>query len=203
MPREIVGVILAGGESRRMGTDKAFLKIGGVSLMERTVQTLLLLFPTVAIVSKEPEKFHPLKGISLIQDLFPEQHALGGVYSALRRFQRQDCFVFACDMPFLNPLLIRTMIEQRNGYDLFIPRSRHGLEPLHAIYTSRCLSTMIQQIERKEWNLETFVQKVHYGILDAGVLHAFDPEEASFLNVNTPEAFQKAQTLLLDFSKNV
>ena len=105
MSREIVGVILAGGQSRRMGTDKTLLKVGGIPLIARSVKTLLPLFPMVAIVAKDVEKFRFLKDAVLVKDLFEEQHALGGIYTALSHFSGKDCFVFACDLPFLNPSL--------------------------------------------------------------------------------------------------
>lgn len=193
----IVGVILAGGKSRRMGVDKTFLEIGGVPLIERAVQTLLPLFPTVAIVSKEVEKFHLVKGVSLVRDLFPEQHALGGIYTALSYFQGKGCFIFACDLPFLNPSLISFMIQKMNGYDILVPKSHHGLEPLHAIYSKRCLGAMEELIRQKEWGLKSFIRGAHYGLVNSTTLHTFDPEEISFLNVNTPEEFQKAKASAL------
>jgi len=195
MSKETVGVILAGGKSRRMGTDKAFLEIGGVPLITRVIDVLLPIFPTVVIVSKESKKFSSIKGVQLIQDLFPEQHALGGIYTALSTFPGRDCFVFSCDLPFLNPSLIHFMMQQRNGYDVFLPRSRHGLEPLHALYTEKCLNLMGEQIRQKRWNLESLIHKVHCRILNPDILHTFDPEEFSFLNVNTPEEFKKAEAI--------
>ena len=193
MSKEIVGVILAGGQSRRMGSDKAFLEIGGVPLIERTVEIILPLFPSVAIVAKETEKFHFMKGIYLVKDLFPEQHALGGIYTALKTFPGKDCFVFACDLPFLNVSLIRTMIEQRNGCDLLIPKSRRGLEPLHAIYTERCLPAMKDQIRQNRWSLEAFAKRVGLCILDPALFHLLDPEELSFFNVNTQRELKEAR----------
>ena len=193
MPKEIVGVILAGGRSRRMGTDKAFLEIGGIPLIERGLNVLQPFFQTVAIVAKDLEKFCHLKGVRLIPDLFPEQHAAGGISTALKTFSGKDCFVFACDLPFLHAPLIQVMMQQRNGYDLVIPRSRHGLEPLHAIYTTKCLNIVQEQILQKRWHLAELLQKVCYGILTPDILHTFDPGELCFMNVNAPAELRKAQ----------
>ena len=195
MSKEIVGVILAGGRSHRMKTDKAFLEIGSIPLIERVLNVLLPLFPTVAIVAKDLEKFYPLKGIRLIPDLLPEQHALGGIYTALSTFTGKDCFIFACDLPFLNPSLIQAMIQRRNGYDLLIPKSRHGLEPLHAIYTGKCLPIMEKQIHQKRWSLELFVSQLRFNILDPALLSSVDPEGLAFFNVNTQEELQRAQEI--------
>jgi len=189
MPKEIVGVILAGGQSRRMGKDKAFLEMGGVPLIERIFQTLSSVFSTVAIVSKESQKFRYLQEARLVQDLFEEQHALGGIYTALSHFRGKDCFVFACDLPFLNFQLIRFMMEEKNGYEVFIPKSYHGLEPLHALYTTGGLATIENEIRQGQWCLEDCIQKMHYGVLDPEVLRRFDPKELSFLNVNTPRQY--------------
>ena len=195
MSKEMVGVILAGGRSRRMGTDKAFLEIGGVPLIERVIGVLSPIFPTLAIVLKESKKFSSIKGVQLVQDLFPEQHALGGIYTALSHFRGKDCFVFSCDLPFLNPGLIRTMMREMNGYDALIPQSRHGLEPLHALYSGECLDGIERQIHERNWNLEALLQKIKFGILNPALLHVIDPEELSFLNINTPEESQRAQAI--------
>ena len=195
MSKEIVGVILAGGKSRRMGSDKAFLEIGGVPLVARVIDVLLSVFTTVAIVSKDIQKFSSIKGAQLIQDLFPEQHALGGIYTALSTFPGRDCFVFSCDLPFLNPRLICCMAKEMNGYDALIPQSRHGLEPLHALYSGRCLDDIERQIHERNWNLEALLQKIKFGILNPTMLHTSDPEELSFFNVNTPEELQRAQAI--------
>ena len=193
MFEETVGVILAGGQSRRMGTDKAFLEIEGIPLITRIIDTLLPIFPTVAIVSKDIQKFSSIQGAQLIQDLFQEQHALGGIYTALSAFPGKDCFVFACDLPFLNASLIHSMMEEKNGYDLFIPKSRHGLEPLHAIYTEKCLKAMKKQIRRKRWSLGFLVSQLRSGIYDLSSLRAFDPEERCLMNVNTPHDLRMAE----------
>lgn len=195
MSRETVGVILAGGKSRRMGMDKAFLEIGGIPLIERAVKALLPIFSTVAIVAKAPQKFYDIRGTHFVSDIFSEQHALGGIYTALSYFSGKDCFVFACDMPFLNPHLIRAMMASHNGYDLFIPRSRHGLEMLHAIYTERCRGVIEEKLRKREWCLEYVVRKLKCGIFDTTHIHTFDPGELSFLNINTREALKKAQAL--------
>ena len=195
MSKEIVGVILAGGKSRRMGTDKAFLEVGGVPLIERVIGVLSPIFQTLAIVSKESKKFSSIKEVQLIQDLFPEQHALGGIYTALSHFRGKDCFVFSCDLPFLNPGLIRAMMREMNGYDALIPQSRYGLEPLHALYSGRCLDDIERQIHERHWNLAALLQKIKFSVLDLTVLRASDPEELSFFNINTPEELEKAQAI--------
>lgn len=187
MAKEMVGVILAGGQSRRMGTDKALLGFEGVPLVERSVNTLLPLFQTVAIVAKDVERFRFLRGAHLVRDLFEEQHALGGIYTALSYFSGKGCFIFACDLPFLNPLLISAMLRERNGYDLLVPRSRRGLEPLHAIYTERCLERIAEQISRKQWCLDHLIPRLRFGIFGGARLHRLDPEERSFVNINTPQ----------------
>lgn len=198
MSREIIGVILAGGRSRRMGKDKAFLEMGGVSFVERIVKTLSPKFLTIAIVSKELQKFQSLRGVYLVQDLFQEQHTLGGITSALSHFRGKDCFIFACDLPFLNPDLIQLMIQRRNGYDVLIPRSRHGLESLHAIYTGKCLAAMKSAVHQGEWGLERFIRKMRFGIVEPETLHRFDPEELSFLNVNTPAELKRAREIEIE-----
>lgn len=189
--QQIVGVILAGGKSQRMGTDKAFLEVGGIPLIQRILEVLTPIFRTVAIVAKELQKFEcAAKDVKRVRDLFPEQHALGGIYTALRAFPGKECFVFACDLPFLNPDLIRCMIQRFNGCDLLLPKSRSGLEPLHAIYGKGCVKVLEDKIRRGDWRLENLAGFVRSEILDPNALHSFDPEELSVTNVNTPGEFR-------------
>lgn len=186
----IVGVILAGGQSRRMGTDKAFLEFEGLSLIARITETLRPLFSTVAIVAKKLERFRNLKEVHLVQDLFPEQHPLGGICTALHHFRGKDCFVFACDLPFLNPPLIRAMIQNRKADAVLVPRSRRGLEPLHAIYPATLLNLLTLQMQGERGSLEAILKKLPMSVLDTEILHTYDPAELSFLNMNTPEEFR-------------
>lgn len=189
--RERVGVILAGGKSRRMGKEKAFLEIAGVPLIQRTIRALSPFFLNLAVVTKDVEPFRFLDGVYRVQDAFTEQHALGGITTALTAFPGKDCFVFACDMPSLNPRLIRHMLEERSEYDVLAPQSDRGLEPLHAIYTGRCLDRIASCIREKKWNLEAFVRMCRYRVVGPETVRALDPDGLSFVNVNTPEEFQK------------
>ena len=122
----VTGLILAGGQSRRMGRDKARLPWGAVTLIEHVIDTVRPLVEEL-IVSVRDARQVPRLAVHVVEDLVPDAHALGGLYTGLRAASYARCFVCACDAPFLHPALIRFLIEQADGCDLVVPETDEGL----------------------------------------------------------------------------
>lgn len=142
MPKDISAVILAGGKSSRIGTNKAFLKIGERTFLEIIIDKLAPLFRDITISAKSPSAYRRLaasKGVKIITDRHPARGSLVGIYSALKSARTGYIFVAACDMPLVTAGLIKRLINYRRDYDVVIPRTANGLEPLCAIYSKRCL----------------------------------------------------------------
>lgn len=187
----VTGVILAGGSSSRMGRNKALLEVDGTPIITRIYRTLAGLFHDVIVVTNSPPDYDFLP-CRKVPDLYPGCGSIAGLHSALVHSRSTYTFVTACDMPFLDPDLIRLLCEtQKDGYDAVTPYSNGGQEPLHALYSSACrvyFENAIRQGERKILNVlgRMKVRQVSYDELrSAGV------KESSFVNVNTPEEYEK------------
>ena len=191
MAEQLTGVILAGGVSQRMGQDKACLPWGDATLLEHIIDTLRPAVDEIIVAVSDAQRFD-LRHARVVEDLVPGAHALGGLYTGLREAAHPRCFVCACDMPFVNPRLVRALAEQARGYDAVIPRTAQGLQPLHAVYATSVLGAIEEQLHGRRWDLHTLVARMHTKIMEPEVLAAYDPDGLSCFNLNTPEDYQRA-----------
>lgn len=191
MAEPVTGIILAGGNSRRMGRDKAFLPWGQTTLIEHLLERLRPVTDELVVAVKDARRFRHLKAM-VVEDCVPDAHALGGLYTGLKAATNERCFVCACDAPFLNPRLIRFLVEQADGYELVIPKTAQGLQPLHALYATSALLAIEEQLREQRWDLQALVPQVHAKVIEPEVIMQDDPEELSFFNINTPEDYAKA-----------
>ena len=183
---KITGVILAGGKNLRMGKNKAFLEVNGERIIDRTRNLFLELFDEVLLVTNSLPAYLDLN-LRMVADLYAGKGALGGIYAGLFHASHSHGFVAACDMPFLNKDLIRHLIGLAPGYDIVIPKTGDGLQPLHAIYSRKCLPFMEELIQKDDLKIIDFFHRVKKKEILTEEIIPFDPNLASFLNVNTPE----------------
>ncbi|MBW1980332.1 MAG: molybdenum cofactor guanylyltransferase [Deltaproteobacteria bacterium] len=191
----MIGVVLAGGKSRRFGRNKALELFQGERLIERQVRTLGRIFSEVIIVSNTPEVYVDLQ-VTLLRDIIPEQGPLGGIYTGLLYARDRGIFVAGCDMPFLQAALIGKMVELAANYDVVIPEKEGRLEPLHAAYSSRCLPHIEGMLKRKELQVIRFFPAVRVYRLGEKECQAIDPLGISFFNINTVADLSRAEELL-------
>jgi molybdopterin-guanine dinucleotide biosynthesis protein A len=123
----------------------------------------------------------------IYRDLIPNQGALGGLYTGIYYSSFPNAFCVACDMPFLKSSVIRFLIQKMEGYDVVVPRTEDGLEPLHAIYSKNCLDPIRKILEHKQFKVLDFYSMVKVNIVEESEFRSLDPARESFLNVNTPE----------------
>ena len=192
---KITGIILAGGKNLRMGKNKAFLEINGQRIIDRTKQLFVDLFDEVFLVANSPLDYLDLN-LRVVSDLFPGGGALGGIYSGLFHASHSHAFVAACDMPFLNKALISHLSTLSPGYDIVIPKMEDGWQPLHAVYSQKCLPFMEDLLQKKNLKIIDFFPKVKKREVTTEEILPFDPQLVSFLNVNTPEDLARAEDLL-------
>ena len=184
----ITGVILAGGESRRMGSDKALLPLAGARFVDHVYRAFTALFDEVLIVTNSPDLYADLP-CRKVPDFFLGQGSLAGIHAGLSRARHDKIFVADCDMPFINPALVRRICDHAGRADVVIPRSETGHEPLHAVYDRRCLGGMRELLEAGRRRIVGFFPRVKVEELPAAVWHDLDPEGLSFRNINTPEEY--------------
>jgi molybdopterin-guanine dinucleotide biosynthesis protein A len=192
--RPISCIVLAGGEGKRLGTDKAFLSIGGRVLIEGIVEKLARIGDEVIIVTNSPQKYGYLEA-RLVGDVAPGRGALGGIYSGLRAAHSDYGLVVACDMPFLDLRLLRYMILSSPGQDVVIPRVGGLTEPLHAIYSKRCLRPIERVLAAGGLKIVSFFPEVRVRYVEEQEISLFDPQCLSFFNINTPGDLEKARNL--------
>ena len=187
----MTGVILAGGKSKRIGTNKAFLEINGRKIIDRVVDVFQETFDEVILVTNSPLEYLHLN-LRIVTDLFPNRGSLGGIYTGLFFSSFQHIFVSACDMPFLNQGFIRYMKSKVDNFDVVVPCSSDGLQPLHAIYSKRCSRNIESLINAQNLKIVNFYPKVRVKKISAQEILTFDPHQSIFFNINTPEDLEKA-----------
>jgi len=179
----VTGVVLAGGDSRRMGRDK-------VRLLLETVHERLAPHCTAMIVVTRPERCDEVRdfapaGCEVIGDVVAGRGPLVGIHAALTASTTERIFVAAVDMPWLSPALVSAMIATAAG-DVSIPRTAHGWEPAHALYHRRCLPIIERQLTAGPAPVASFFASVEVDVWGEDRWRAFDPDGRSFGNLNTP-----------------
>ena len=204
-PQSLSVTILAGGLSRRMGTDKALIRLvpDGPTLIERVVATVGAVADEVLIVANDDRL--AFLGLPIVPDAYPGTGSLGGIYSGLTAARHEHCLVVACDMPFLSVPLLRAMASEPRHYDVLAPHltvgeNRQGggkgvYETLHAIYGRDALPAMRQQLDTGNFRIVGFFPQVRVRPLPEEWLRQHDPDLRSFFNVNTPERLNEAREM--------
>ncbi len=196
--------ILAGGLSRRMGEDKALLRIGGQTLLETVAERASVVADELFVVASNGAPYADL-GFRVVPDVLPNSGSLGGIYSALLHAASEWCLVLACDMPLLNPDLLRFMATLPRTYDAAVPslsqaRSAQGceetLETLHAIYSRSTVAMIQQRIRSGSLKIANFLADIMVARISESQIREFDPRLLSFFNVNRPEDLEFARALI-------
>ena len=163
-------------------------------MIEHMIETLRPVTDEIIVVAKDAAPVSHLHA-RVVEDLIPGAHALGGLYTGLSVAAHEHCFVCACDTPLLNSALIRFLIQQADGWDIVIPRTREGLQPLHAVYRKSVLPAIEEQLRMQQWDLHALVPNVRACIIGLEQIARVDPGALSFFNVNTPEDYTTARSL--------
>jgi molybdopterin-guanine dinucleotide biosynthesis protein A len=182
----MTGIILSGGKSLRMGENKAFIEIEGVPIIQRIYTLFKELFHEVIIVTNQIELFKKFDS-KIYSDLLPNKGALGGLYTGLFFSNFHYSFCVACDMPFLNKSLVQYLIKRIGDEDVIVPRTKDGLQPLHAIYSKNCLDPIKEIIEQGKFKIIDIFHRVQVNIIEEADFISLDPFRESFINVNTPK----------------
>lgn len=194
-------VIQAGGNSSRMGRDKALMPFLGQPLIARLVNRLNAGFSEnqtgyeIVVITNRPEDYLFL-GVPLHGDLLPGTGPLGGLLTALLVTRSPVIGVAACDMPFLHPglFLAQRSILIDEEADVVIPRSQEGLEPMHAVYRrSTCLPAVRAALDAGERKMVSWFSSVKVREMTMEEVERIDPGGLSFANVNSPEEFRWAE----------
>jgi molybdopterin-guanine dinucleotide biosynthesis protein A len=182
----VTGVILAGGQSQRMGKDKAFLEVAGQRIIDRTVRLFQQIFPHVMVITNTPVEYVYL-GVRIATDLLPGCGALGGLHTALFLAESSHVFIAACDMPMVSLKVVEYLTGRGPRWDVVVPEIDGMLEPLHAVYSRRCLKPIEQILGHGGRKIVEFYPRVRVLRVPEEEVRVLDPQLRSFRNINTPE----------------
>jgi molybdopterin-guanine dinucleotide biosynthesis protein A len=184
---EVTGLILIGGKSSRMGRDKAFLEVGGVTMFDRLLGLFRQHFRQILLAGDRPERFAGYR-VPVIPDLYPGT-ALGGLYTGLYHAPTDYVFVASCDLPFPNGEILDYLVSLRQGFDVVVLSRPEGYEPLFAVYSKACLPAMKEQMESGDFCAFGYYPRVRTRYVCCDEIARFDPEGKALINVNTREEF--------------
>lgn len=184
----VTGVILAGGHSSRMGSNKALLPYSGGRFIESIFRLLRDIFPEVILVTNNPEQYDFLP-CTKVPDQYVGMGVLAGIHSGLYHSSNPAIFAVACDMPYLMESLIRHLASRADAGGVLIPESPFGLEPLHAVYGKGCLAAIEATLLSGQRRIVSFFDRTNVSKMNIEQVACFDPSFSSFKNINTPHDY--------------
>lgn len=213
------GVILAGGLNLRFGgKNKALSKVGGETILDRTLSSFGTLFAETMVVTKTPLEYLAWNTL-VVTDIFPARSPLAGLHAGLTYSKTPYIFITACDTPFIKTALIQAILNEIDAKsDVIVPETEKGLQPLCAVYSRQCLPIIEKQLQQEMSANRSISNDNKKRVLNQGlkILNMYDmvrvkripeqrlldvdPDLLSFFNVNTPEDFVVAEQILSETS---
>ena len=185
MIEDCTAIILAGGDSQRMGRDKASLLLGEQTLLQRVAGTMQKIFPHVIVSVRQPR---PEIDLPQVCDEQLDNGPLAGVVAGLGHIRTTWAFVVACDMPFMEAALVELLGKYRTGYQAVVPVVQGHQQTLAAFYARSCLDTIRAHLAGGGKNsLRAVLEKLQVRYVDEAELLKADPESRSFFDLDTPQ----------------
>jgi molybdopterin-guanine dinucleotide biosynthesis protein A len=197
MQESVTGVILAGGSSRRMGTDKSLLDLGGKPIIGHVIDVLTESFSRVFIITNDPKRYARF-GLPTMPDIIYGTGVLGGIHAGLYYLRDDAAFFVASDMPFIKPAVIDYLIGAFHDTDAVVPCLAGKYEPLLAVYSKECLTTVEKALAGHKRRPVDFLAGVQTRMVSEDELYPVDPGLISTFNVNTPEDYRKARLIIAE-----
>ncbi|MBE0425516.1 MAG: molybdenum cofactor guanylyltransferase [Nitrospirae bacterium] len=184
-------LILAGGENKRMPVIKAFIEVNRRRIIDSNVELLKRMFNRVIICTNNPELYFYI-GVPMVGDIIDYRSPMTGIFSALTIPGISGLFVIACDMPFINAILVKYIVDKwKDEWDALIPIFKGKPQPLHGIYSKKIIKSMEKEIKHGRRSLIEFLRKINVSYINDGEVRSIDPEGKSFVNINTLRDFEK------------
>ncbi len=181
--------ILVGGKSSRMGSNKAFLELKGKTFIELQIELLREMFDEIFISANTSSEYEYLN-LPIFKDVYPGKGPLGGIYTSLINSSSLHTFMLACDMPFVGPELIKHLKDLTKEYDVVIPKSEKGLEPLHAFYSKNCIDPIKRSLDENNLRIISFFPHVKVKIVELDSMASSDRFKNSIKNLNTIDDYE-------------
>lgn len=188
--------VLVGGKSKRMGKNKALINIGSGSIVEITINKIRPFFQEIILVTNKVESYSRLN-IPMVSDTYKNCGPLGGIHAALKAASFEFVFIVACDMPFIEPKFVEYILKSvEQDYDIVIPRVNDYYEPLHALYSKRCLPVIESCLNEGELKATSIWPYLKVKFVDREEINRFADPVKVFFNINTPVDLNKAKKIL-------
>ncbi|WP_071461448.1 molybdenum cofactor guanylyltransferase [Bacillus massilinigeriensis] len=187
-------IILAGGKSSRMGTNKALLPLNEKMNIERIKDELQSVFDDIILVTNDPETYEFLN-IRTVPDAYPGQGPLAGLQAGLHASHYEENIVVACDMPFITAEIGMNIVKGLKHFDAVIPVIDEKQHPLFAAYQKRTAAVAKSCLEEGHLRMKDFLRNLDVFYLNEIALAAFgdvDTEKA-FFNMNHPHEYDEAK----------
>lgn len=188
---DCTAIVMAGGESQRMGRDKATLSLGEQTLLQRVVNSLQPLFAQVQVSVRQRR---PDIALPQIVDRYANVGPLAGLCAALEQAGTPWIFAVATDMPFVQPALVEYLAQRRNGYQAVVPVVDGYPQPLAAFYSASCLEPIRKLLEGDgKRSLRAALERLAVCYVDESELRGSDPALRSFFDLDTPQDLAAAK----------
>ncbi|KAB2954573.1 molybdenum cofactor guanylyltransferase [Heliorestis acidaminivorans] len=189
---DLSAIILAGGQNKRMGMNKAFLPFGQKVLIEHIMEELAQVTQEIIIVTNEPALYKDIEA-TITPDLLPYKNPLCGIHAGLTVSSNHYNFIVACDMPFIQKTSIDELLHLSEGYDVIVPKIGTYLQPLYAVYSKNCIHAIEVTLHKGVGKITDFYNLVKVRYIEEDVLNHWESLDQLFFNVNTPEDYVKAK----------
>lgn len=193
MIADCTGLVLAGGESRRMGIDKPGLQLGGRTLLDRVIGRMQAVFPQVIVSVRAPRAD---VAVPQVCDVHPAGGPLAGLCAGLAAAESLWVFAVAADMPFLRPELVRQLAARREGVQAVVPVVGGFPQPLAAYYAMSALPAIRTLLDAPgKHSLRAALERLDVCLVDESTLLAIEPGLQSFFDLDTPDDLAAARRL--------
>ena len=194
----VTGVILAGGKSRRMKQNKALLHLGNDVLIGHVTRQMRSVTQELLLITNSPDEYAHLD-VPMHSDIISNCGALGGIHAGLTYASNEAAICVGCDNPFLQQKLLSYLVSVLGEHDAVMPCTNcHGqrtLQTLCAVYSKSCLPIIEQMLNEPDLRVHALQERANVLTLAPEIWQTYDSEGYSFFNVNTPEDYEKAQTI--------
>lgn len=195
----VTGVILAGGKSLRMGQNKALLRLGNETLIGHVICRMQSITDELLLITNSPDEYTHLD-VTMHKDIKLNVGALGGIHAGLTYASHETVICVGCDNPFLVPNLLSYLVSVLGEHDAVMPYTYNEdeqitFQTLCAVYSKRCLPIIEQMLNEPDLRVHALQERANVLTLAPKIWNTYDSEGCSFFNVNTPEDFEKAQTI--------
>ena len=180
---QITGIILSGGQSTRMGTDKALIQINEKTLLENEIDICKPVLSEILVSSNNPD--HGKFGAKIIPDEFTNCGPLSGIYSCLKQSETDWNFVISVDAAFVKPEFIQYLIDQIDDFDAIVPLHDNGIEPLISMYHKNGLDEMLKHLKSGNFKMQNLINVINTKFVDSQKWIEKYPK--IFRNLNRPE----------------